>query len=105
MTYCKDTPVVRWFKIEDTNKYTHIIGTNQVNITQEPKGLNGIISCLSFRNISTDDTGVYRCMISTSNFSSESHNINVNVSGKGWIQICKILKINFDEGDTVLVRI
>ncbi|XP_060784877.1 B- and T-lymphocyte attenuator-like [Neoarius graeffei] len=80
VTYCKESPVFKWYKIGAENKYTDIIGSNQVKIAQEPTGLNGIISYLSFENISTDDTGVYRCMISTSNFSSESHNIKVNVS-------------------------
>ncbi|XP_060786583.1 uncharacterized protein LOC132892206 [Neoarius graeffei] len=80
VTYCKEIPVFKWYKIGAKNKYTDIIGSNQVKIAQEPAGLNGIISYLSFRKISTDDTGTYRCKISTSNFSSESHNIKVNVS-------------------------
>lgn len=99
VTYCKEIPVVEWIKIDDTSKFIHISGTNQVTITQEQAGLKDIVSYLSFRNISTDDNGIYRCMISKSAFSLESHNINVNVSGKEWIQIFKILKI-IVEADT-----
>ncbi|XP_053483874.1 B- and T-lymphocyte attenuator [Ictalurus furcatus] len=80
VTYCKEIPVVEWIKIDDTSKFIHISGTNQVTITQEQAGLKDIVSYLSFRNISTDDNGIYRCMISKSAFSLESHNINVNVS-------------------------
>ncbi|MCJ8732857.1 hypothetical protein PDJAM_G00215970 [Pangasius djambal] len=80
VTYCEEIPAFGWIKIDNTNNFIRISETNQVTITQEQTGSKDIISYMIFRNISTDDNGIYRCMISTSNFSSESHNINVNVS-------------------------
>ncbi|KAB5577347.1 hypothetical protein PHYPO_G00208820 [Pangasianodon hypophthalmus] len=82
VTYCEEIPAVGWIKIDNKNNFIHISGTNQVTITQEQTGLKDITSHMIFRNISTDDNGIYRCMISASNFSLESHNINVNVSGR-----------------------
>ncbi|XP_026768807.3 B- and T-lymphocyte attenuator [Pangasianodon hypophthalmus] len=80
VTYCEEIPAVGWIKIDNKNNFIRISGTNQVTITQEQTGLKDITSHMIFWNISTDDNGIYRCMISASNFSLESHNINVNVS-------------------------
>ncbi|KAI5106845.1 hypothetical protein C0J45_2483 [Silurus meridionalis] len=80
VSYCKDVPTVKWIKIDHTNNFIAISETNQITITQIQKVPKTIISYLSIRNISTNEQGFYRCMISYSNFSSESHNIIVNVS-------------------------
>ncbi|KAI5106844.1 hypothetical protein C0J45_2482 [Silurus meridionalis] len=80
VSYCKDVPTVKWIKI-DTNNFIVISETNQITITQIQKEPKTIISYLSIRNVSKIEQGFYRCMISYSNFSSESHNIIVNVSG------------------------
>ncbi|KAK2849761.1 hypothetical protein Q7C36_008544 [Tachysurus vachellii] len=80
VTYCNEIPVVEWIKIGDMDIFMHIKETNQVTITEEQTGLKEIISYLSFRNFVPGDIGIYRCKVTTSGFSSESHNINVNVS-------------------------
>ncbi|XP_027018350.2 B- and T-lymphocyte attenuator [Tachysurus fulvidraco] len=81
VTYCNETPVVEWIKIGDIgNMFVHIKETNQVTVTKEQTGLKEIISYLHFRNFVPDDSGIYRCKVTTSGFSLESHNININVS-------------------------
>ncbi|KAF7709210.1 B- and T-lymphocyte attenuator-like [Silurus meridionalis] len=82
VSYCKDVPTVKWIKIDHTNNFIVISETNQITITQIQKEPKTIISYLSIRNVSKIEQGFYRCMISYSNFSSESHNIIVNVSEK-----------------------
>lgn len=89
MRYCKEIPAVKWIKINDTNHFMLISETNHVIITQEQTVPEKTVSYLSFKNISRGDIGIYRCMISTPAYSLESHNINVNVSGKELIQIYK----------------
>ncbi|KAG7330864.1 hypothetical protein KOW79_004833 [Hemibagrus wyckioides] len=80
VTYCNEIPVVEWMKIDDRNNFLHINKTNQVTIIEEQTGLKEIISYLSFKNILPDDNAIYRCKVSTTGFSSESHNINLTVS-------------------------
>ncbi|KAF5899303.1 B- and T-lymphocyte attenuator-like, partial [Clarias magur] len=85
VTYCAEVPTVAWMKIDETSKYIPINETNHLTITQERTGLKNIISYLSFRNISTHNNGVYRCKIFSTNFSLESHNININVSDSSYL--------------------
>lgn len=84
VTYCEEIPAIAWIKIDNESNYIPISEKSQVTIKQEQNGLNDLVSYLSFKNISTDHNGIYRCMINTSNFSSKSHSINVSipVSGK-----------------------
>ncbi|XP_062861795.1 B- and T-lymphocyte attenuator [Trichomycterus rosablanca] len=81
VVFCKEIPVIKWTKIDETNKMVPVEPTNQIITQEEFKiGFNHVIAYLIFKNISADDDGLYRCGISVSNFSLESHSINVTVS-------------------------
>ncbi|KAK1789052.1 hypothetical protein P4O66_015009 [Electrophorus voltai] len=83
VTYCEKIPTIKWVKISDMDTWTQLYETDQITITEEQSnsGLKEVTSHLSFKSISKYDSGVYRCKIVVSSFSSESHNINVSVSG------------------------
>ncbi|XP_035377903.1 uncharacterized protein si:ch211-214p13.8 [Electrophorus electricus] len=82
VTYCEKIPTIKWVKISDMDTWTQLYETDQITITEEQSnsGLKEVTSHLSFKSISKYDSGVYRCKIVVSSFSSESHNINVSVS-------------------------
>ncbi|XP_036430828.1 B- and T-lymphocyte attenuator-like [Colossoma macropomum] len=82
VTYCEEIPTVRWFRIKDTDKSIPVSETDQVTVTQEWSTADEkeIISYLSFKSLSVQDDGLYRCVAAGSNSTSESHNINVSVS-------------------------
>ncbi|XP_036426714.1 B- and T-lymphocyte attenuator [Colossoma macropomum] len=82
VTYCEEIPTVRWFRIKDTDKSIPVSETDQVTVTQEWSTADEkeIISYLSFKSLSVQDDGIYRCAAAGSNSTSESHSINVSVS-------------------------
>ncbi|XP_036430138.1 B- and T-lymphocyte attenuator-like [Colossoma macropomum] len=82
VTYCEEIPTVRWFRIKDTDKSIPVSETDQVTVTQEwfTAEEKEIISYLSFKSLSVQDDGLYRCAAAGSNSASESHNIKVSVS-------------------------
>ncbi|KAG9271700.1 B- and T-lymphocyte attenuator [Astyanax mexicanus] len=80
--YCEKIPMITWFKLSASNTNDYIPVTDQITITQERSTAHEkiITSYLIFKSISNNDTGMYKCAASQSDFISESHNINVSVS-------------------------
>ncbi|KAL6484370.1 hypothetical protein MHYP_G00064150, partial [Metynnis hypsauchen] len=80
--YCEQIPTVRWFRINDRDQAIPVSETDQVTVTQDHPTADEkeIISYLSFKSLSVQDDGIYRCEAVVSNSTSPSHNINVSVS-------------------------
>ncbi|KAL7882119.1 hypothetical protein AOLI_G00089680 [Acnodon oligacanthus] len=82
VTYCEQIPTVRWFRIKDTDTSIPVSETDRVTVTQDRPTADEkeIISYLSFKSLSDQDDGIYRCVAVGSTGTSQSHNINVSVS-------------------------
>ncbi|XP_037395032.1 uncharacterized protein LOC119263587 [Pygocentrus nattereri] len=81
VSYCEQIPTVRWSRL-DSDQWIPVSETDQVTVTQDHStaGEKEIISYLSFKNVSVQDGGLYRCVAAGSNSTSQSHNINVSIS-------------------------
>ncbi|KAL7882115.1 hypothetical protein AOLI_G00089640 [Acnodon oligacanthus] len=82
VTYCEQIPTVRWFRIKDTDTSIPVSETDRVTVTQDRPTADEkeIISYLSFKSLSDQNDGIYRCVAVGSTSTSQSHNINVSVS-------------------------
>ncbi|XP_017568965.1 B- and T-lymphocyte attenuator-like [Pygocentrus nattereri] len=82
VSYCEQIPTVRWSRLDDSDQWIPVSETDQVTVTQDhpTAGEKEIISYLSFKNVSVQDGGIYRCVAAGSNSTSQSHNINVSIS-------------------------
>ncbi|KAI4888358.1 hypothetical protein NFI96_000293 [Prochilodus magdalenae] len=79
--YCEEIPTVRWFRVDETGRSVPVNQTDEITVTEERSTAEReIISHLTFRNISIQDDGIYKCQVSALDYTSESHNINVSVS-------------------------
>lgn len=76
---CGRTVDVVWCKILDTVKCEKLNDSKHVQINQTMQEDGELVSFLTFKRISEQDAGLYRCQV---NKQIVGHFINVSVSGK-----------------------
>ncbi|XP_034431210.1 B- and T-lymphocyte attenuator isoform X1 [Hippoglossus hippoglossus] len=81
--HCGKSVNVSWCKILDTNICERIRNTQNVEIRQrDDNAKNELVSILTFKWISAQDGGLYRCDLKGYGFEEISHTINISVSDK-----------------------
>ncbi|XP_060944000.1 B- and T-lymphocyte attenuator [Limanda limanda] len=81
--HCGKSVNVSWCKILDTNMCEQIINTQNVEIRQRHDNVkNLLVSSLTFKWISAQDGGLYRCELKGNRLGAISHIINISVSDK-----------------------
>lgn len=78
--HCGQSQNVTWCKQLDNCE--PINSTESVEMTQKDGHVDELISYLTFKSISTDDDGLYRCYLKGYEVELTSHVINVSVSGR-----------------------
>lgn len=89
--HCGQSRNVTWCKQLDNCE--PIISTESVEITEKDGHADELISYLTFKNISTDDDGLYRCHFKRHKEELISQAINVSVSGRDIFNYCPLPKI------------
>lgn len=77
--HCGESLNVTWCKLLDNNICKEINNTEEVEIKQM-YNKDKLISYLSFKQVSADDDGLYRCTLIGHNLEVYSHLINISVS-------------------------
>lgn len=95
--HCGESLDVTWCKLLDTNKCERINYTENVEVRQNYTHVKGeLISLLTFKRISTDDDGLYRCGLKGYKYFQISHIINISFSGRQFfLPHCQIKMSNF----------
>ncbi|XP_051259470.1 B- and T-lymphocyte attenuator [Dicentrarchus labrax] len=79
--HCGESLNITWCKLLDTDKCERIHEAENVEIKQDDKDFKDeVISFLTFKRISIDDDGLYRCSIKGYKYELISHTINISVS-------------------------
>lgn len=82
VSHCGQSLNVTWCKLLDGKKCEPINGTDNVEIRQDDQHAQGeLISFLTFKRISIDDDGLYRCDVEEYRYIQINHIINISVSG------------------------
>lgn len=77
--HCGQSVKVNWCK--ECNRCGGITLTENLEITQTSSSKNRLLSSLTFKRISSDDAGLYKCCVTDDQNEEISHAIKVKVSG------------------------
>ena len=81
--HCGEPLNVTWCKLLDTGKCEQMKETENVEIMQNDKhAKDELTSFLTFKRISINDDGLYRCDLKGYKDEQISHTINISVSGR-----------------------
>ncbi|XP_076603699.1 uncharacterized protein LOC143330824 [Chaetodon auriga] len=79
--HCGEPLNVTWCKLLNSNRCEWIHDTENIEIKQNDKDVKDeLISFLTFKRISIDDDGLYKCSLKGHGYNSISHVINISVS-------------------------
>lgn len=79
VVHCGKAVRVTWCK--ESDRCIDVVQTDRLEMTQTSRGRNRLLSSLTFKGISPNDGGIYKCSVNDNQNEEISHGINVSVSG------------------------